>query len=98
MKHRRVVVSRHGGPGVLQVVEENTPEPGAGEVRLKVAVAGVSAYDVMVRSFWFPGEFRGHSTFLNPKRVKGSEPRPGSTGPSDTLHRHLRLPTSDCRL
>jgi NADPH2:quinone reductase len=49
MKHHRVVVSRHGGPDVLQVVEEDLPEPRAGEVRVKVLAAGVSAYDLMFR-------------------------------------------------
>jgi len=49
MKHHRVVVSRHGGPDVLQVVEEDLPEPRAGEVRVKVLAAGVSAYDLMYR-------------------------------------------------
>jgi len=48
-KYRRVVVTRHGGPDVLQVVEEDLPEPGAGEVRVKVLAAGVSAYDLMHR-------------------------------------------------
>lgn len=49
MKHQRVVVSRHGGPDVLQVVEEDCPEPRVGEVRTKVMAAGVSAYDLMFR-------------------------------------------------
>lgn len=49
MKHRRMVVSRHGGPEVLKVVEEDLPEPRAGEVRVKVLAAGVSAYDLMFR-------------------------------------------------
>jgi NADPH2:quinone reductase len=49
MKHHRVVVSRHGGPDVLQVVEEDLPEPRAGEVRVKVLAAGVSAFDLMYR-------------------------------------------------
>ena len=49
MKHHRVVVTRHGGPDVLQVVEEDRPEPRAGEVRVKVLTAGVSAYDLMFR-------------------------------------------------
>jgi NADPH:quinone reductase-like Zn-dependent oxidoreductase len=44
-KHRRVVVPRRGGPEVLQVVEEELPEPRAGEVRVKLLAAGVSAYD-----------------------------------------------------
>ena len=49
MRNRRVVVSRHGGPDVLQVVEEDLPEPVSGELRLKVLAAGVSAYDLMHR-------------------------------------------------
>jgi NADPH2:quinone reductase len=49
MKHHRVVVMRHGGPDVLQVVEEDLPDPRAGEVRVKVLAAGVSAYDLMFR-------------------------------------------------
>jgi NADPH:quinone reductase-like Zn-dependent oxidoreductase len=48
-KHRRIVVTRHGGPDVLQVVEEDLPEPLAGEVRVRVLAAGVSAYDLMQR-------------------------------------------------
>ena len=56
MKNHRVVVTRHGGPEVLQVVEEDLPEPEAGEVRVKVLAAGVSAYDLMFRrSGLFPG-------------------------------------------
>ena len=49
MKHHRVVVTRHGGPDVLQVVEEDLPEPRASEVRVKVLAAGVSGYDLMFR-------------------------------------------------
>ena len=49
MKHHRVVVTRHGGPEVLQVVEDDLPEPQAGEVRVKTLAVGVSAYDMMLR-------------------------------------------------
>ena len=49
MKNHRVVVTRHGGPEVLQMVEEDLPEPQAGEVRVKVLAAGISAYDLMFR-------------------------------------------------
>ena len=48
-KNHRVVVTRHGGPEVLQVVEEDLPEPRAGEARVKILAAGVSAYDLMHR-------------------------------------------------
>jgi NADPH2:quinone reductase len=49
MKHHRVVVTRHGGPEVLQAVEEDLPEPQPGEVRVRVLAAGVSGYDLMFR-------------------------------------------------
>jgi NADPH:quinone reductase-like Zn-dependent oxidoreductase len=58
VRNHRVVVERRGGPDVLQVVEEEPPEPGLGEVRVKVLAAGVSAYDLMVRSISFPGNPR----------------------------------------
>jgi NADPH2:quinone reductase len=44
-----VVVSRHGEPEVLEVVEEDLPEPGPGEVRIRVLAAGVSAFDLIYR-------------------------------------------------
>ncbi len=50
IKNHRAVVTRHGGPDVLQMIEEELPEPQAGEVRVKVLAAGVSAYDLMFRS------------------------------------------------
>jgi len=55
LKHHRIVVSRHGGPEVLEFVEADCPEPQAGEVRVRVEAAGVSAYDLMIRgSRWMP--------------------------------------------
>lgn len=53
--NHRVLVSRHGGPDVLQVVEENLPEPEVGEIRVRTLAAGVSALDLMVRRAGFPG-------------------------------------------
>jgi NADPH:quinone reductase-like Zn-dependent oxidoreductase len=59
MKNHRVVVTRHGGPEVLQLMEEDLPEPQAGEARVKVLAAGISAYDLMFRgSGSFPGSPR----------------------------------------
>ena len=49
IKNHRVVVTEHGGPEVLQLFEEDLPEPGAGEVRVKVLAAGVSAFDLIYR-------------------------------------------------
>ena len=55
MRNHRIVVSRRGGPEVLRLIDEELPDPQAGEVRVRVLTAGVSAYDVMLRSKWFPG-------------------------------------------
>jgi NADPH2:quinone reductase len=49
MKHTRIIVTRYGGPEVLQVLEEQCPEPKPGEVRVRVQAAGVSLPDVMAR-------------------------------------------------
>src|SRR5438874_2137817 len=49
MKHTRIIVTYYGGPDALQVVEEECPEPQAGEVRVRVLAAGVSLPDVMMR-------------------------------------------------
>jgi NADPH:quinone reductase-like Zn-dependent oxidoreductase len=51
---RAVVITRHGGPGVLQVQERPDPELGPGEVRIAVAAAGVSFGDVMARIGLYP--------------------------------------------
>ncbi len=55
-RNHRVVVTKRGGPEVLQLIEEDLPQPATSEVRVKVLAAGVSAYDLMARSFWFPGD------------------------------------------
>jgi NADPH:quinone reductase len=49
MRHQRIVVSQYGGPEALQLIEEDVPEPQAGEVRVKVLAAGVAMPDVMAR-------------------------------------------------
>jgi NADPH:quinone reductase-like Zn-dependent oxidoreductase len=49
MRHTRVVVTQYGGPEALRVVEEERPEPKAGEVRVRVLAAGVALPDVLAR-------------------------------------------------
>jgi NADPH2:quinone reductase len=49
VKHTRIIVSHYGGPDELRVVEEECPEPKAGEVRVRVLAAGVSLPDIMMR-------------------------------------------------
>jgi NADPH:quinone reductase-like Zn-dependent oxidoreductase len=51
----RIVVTRLGGPETLQYLEECIPEPGPGEVRVKVLATSVSFADVLMRRGLYPG-------------------------------------------
>jgi NADPH:quinone reductase-like Zn-dependent oxidoreductase len=46
---RVVVITKHGGPEVLQVQERPDPPLGAGQVRIETGAAGVNFADVMAR-------------------------------------------------
>ena len=41
MRYKRVVITRAGGLEVLQLLEEELPEPGLGEVRVRILATGV---------------------------------------------------------
>ena len=47
---KRVVVDHFGGPAVVRVVDDQVPQPGPGEVRVRVLAAGVSYTDAMLRA------------------------------------------------
>src|SRR5215208_4107058 len=49
VRYKRVVISRLGGPEVLEVREEELPGPGLGEVRVRILATGVSLPDLMMR-------------------------------------------------
>jgi NADPH:quinone reductase-like Zn-dependent oxidoreductase len=49
-----VVITKHGGPGVLEVQERPDPGIGPGQVRIDVAAAGINFADVMARMGLYP--------------------------------------------
>ena len=51
---RAVVITKHGGPGVLRGAGAPRPELGPGEVRIEVAAAGINFADVMARMGLYP--------------------------------------------
>ena len=51
---RAVVITKHGGPGVLKVQERPDPPLGPGEVRIDVAAAGINFADIMARLGFYP--------------------------------------------
>ncbi len=46
MKYKHVVIRDLGGSEVLQVFEDELPEPKSGEVRVRILTAGVSYADM----------------------------------------------------
>src|SRR3979490_2031590 len=46
---RAVVITKHGGPGVLEVQERPDPAIAPGAVRIAVAASGINFADVMAR-------------------------------------------------
>lgn len=51
---RKLVITRHGGPEVLQVQEAAEPVPGPGEIRIRVRAAGLNFADVLARVGLYP--------------------------------------------
>lgn len=53
---RAIVITRNGGPEVLEAAERPGPAPGPGEVLVDVAAAGVNFIDVYYRTGAYPQE------------------------------------------
>jgi NADPH:quinone reductase-like Zn-dependent oxidoreductase len=51
---KQVTIARKGGPETLQVMETTLPEPGPGQLRIRVQAAGVNFADVMMRLGLYP--------------------------------------------
>src|SRR5215471_20054606 len=47
--NQHVVVNRFGGPEVLEIVEDEIPQPGPGTVRVRIIAAGLSGADLLMR-------------------------------------------------
>src|SRR5277367_164051 len=78
MPWQHQLISRFGGPEVLQMVEERTiPEPGPGEVRVKVLAAGTGFTDTMIRRGRYP-DFKGPLPFTPGYEIVGVVEKKGS--------------------
>ena len=56
--YRHVTVSKLGGPEVLQILEDELPQPGPGDVRVRILAAGISLPDVFMREGVHPEAHR----------------------------------------
>ena len=59
---RAIVIERFGGPDALATRDVPVPEPGRGEVRVALAVAGVNYIDVYMRD----GSYARSHTYRTP--------------------------------
>src|SRR5580704_6389201 len=85
MPWQHLRISRFGGPEVLQVVQESAiPEPGPGEVRIKVLAAGTGFTDTMIRRGRYP-DFKGPLPFTPGYEIVGviEKMGPGVTAPTE---------------
>jgi NADPH:quinone reductase-like Zn-dependent oxidoreductase len=51
---RAVVITKHGGPEVLQVEQRDEPRPASGQVLIDVQAAGINFADLMARLGFYP--------------------------------------------
>src|SRR5580704_13770992 len=85
MPWQHLRISRFGGPEVLEMVEEPAiPQPGAGEVRIKVLAAGTGFTDTMIRRGRYP-DFKGPLPFTPGYDIVGvvEKSGPGVVAPLD---------------
>ena len=66
MSWQKILISQFGGPEVLELIEESTiPDPGPGEIRIKVLAAGTGFTDIFIRRGRYP-DYNGPLPFVPP--------------------------------
>ncbi len=93
MSWKHIRISRFGGPEVLELVEQAAiPEPGAGEVRIKVIAAGTGFTDSFIRRGRYP-DFKGPLPFTPGYELVGAVEK---TGPGVTAPREGQMVADLC--
>jgi NADPH:quinone reductase-like Zn-dependent oxidoreductase len=78
MTWQNIRISRFGGPEVLELAEQPTiPDPGPGDVRIKVLAAGTGFTDSFIRRGRYP-DFKGPLPFTPGYELVGSVEKTGS--------------------
>ncbi|MGW7409293.1 NADP-dependent oxidoreductase [Streptomyces sp. NPDC054833] len=85
---RAAVVTAFGGPEAVEVVDSEVPEPGAGQVRIKVAAAALNPVDAGVRAGAFGGAGQGIGLGWD---VAGTVDAVGGAGGTSLLERSREL-------
>jgi NADPH:quinone reductase-like Zn-dependent oxidoreductase len=54
MKNKKAIIYEFGEPSVIQIIEENIPEPKLGEARIRIEASTVSSTDIFIRKGIYP--------------------------------------------
>jgi NADPH:quinone reductase-like Zn-dependent oxidoreductase len=93
MRWQHIRIARFGGPDVLELVEEAAvPEPGPGEVRIKVLAAGTGFTDTFIRRGRYP-DFKGPLPFTPGYELVGTVEK---MGPGVSMPREGELVADLC--
>jgi NADPH:quinone reductase len=93
MSWQHICITRVGGPEVLELAEQPTiPEPGAGEVRIKILAAGTGFTDSFIRRGRYP-DFKGPLPFTPGYELVGVVDK---TGPGVVAAREGELVADLC--
>jgi NADPH:quinone reductase-like Zn-dependent oxidoreductase len=93
MSWHHIRITRFGGPEVLELAEQPTiPEPGPGEVRIKIFAAGTGFTDSFIRRGRYP-DFKGPLPFTPGYEIVGVVDK---TGPGVVAAREGELVADLC--
>ena len=93
MTWQHIRIARFGGPDVLELADEPIiPEPGPGEVRIKVLAAGAGFTDTFIRRGRYP-DFKGPLPFTPGYELVGVVEK---TGPGVSAHMEGQLVADLC--
>jgi NADPH:quinone reductase len=84
---KAIRVSKHGGPEVLQLAEVPVPEPGPGQLVIRVAAAGVNPVDTYIRSGVYPNATVPYTPGLDAAgTIEKCGPEVGNWKPGDRIY------------
>jgi NADPH:quinone reductase-like Zn-dependent oxidoreductase len=93
MSWQHIRIARFGGPEVLELADQSdVPDPGSGEVRVKVLAAGTGFTDTMIRRGRYP-DFKGPLPFTPGYEIVGVVEK---TGPDVTTSREGQMVADLC--